>query len=112
MYKVILDTNFLIHCLDFHVDIPIELEKILGSSFEIYVLDGVLKELEGLGKKMVLKYVERFEILKGSGKYVDDELVGFSEKGYIVATQDKGLKKRLQKLFVVIRQKKYLQLER
>jgi|SRR3989344_554400 len=110
MKWVLLDTNFLIYCFDFKIDIREEISCLFDNSYEIFVLDSVLKELEKLKKKGALTYASRFKILKGLEEKVDEDLVLFSQEGYIIATQDKELKGRLKKPYVIIRQKKYLAL--
>lgn len=44
-------------------------------------------------------------VLESKG-HVDDLLVAYSKKGFVVLTQDLGLKRRLQKPYLTIRQKK------
>jgi len=115
--KIILDTNFLVSSIKFKIDIFSELK---GN--ELFVLDNVIKELEkiceGKGKdsisaKLALKLLKtkKIEILKDKKKHTDDSLIYYGKKGYIIATQDIKLKKKLKKKrvkFIYLRQKKYV----
>ena len=76
-------------------------------------LDNIQKEQRGKEKQAarlalsLLKH-QNVEVLEDDGteKYVDDRLVYHSQQGDLVLTQDAGLKKRLQKPYLTIRQKK------
>ena len=109
--KVIPDTNFLMAISQFKIDILTELKP-----NEIIIIDKTIRELNNLKEKektkmhasIALKLIKDFPVLiTGKGK-ADDILVDLSKKGYIIATQDQGLKKRLKNTYIVIRQKKYL----
>ena len=112
MKIIILDTNFLIYCANFKVDLFSEIERICHFPYKLKVLDATIKELEIVkpkGLSLIKKFIEKLEVIKAEDHYVDDELTNLSEKGYIIATQDKELKDRLKGPVIVIRQKKYLQ---
>ncbi len=113
MKTIILDTNFLINCTKFHIDLFSELERILTAPYKIAVLEQTLQELEKVNPKelcLIKKFLENIEVLKKEGMNVDDSLTALSHQGAIIATQDKALKKRLKKPLITIRQKKYLTL--
>ena len=110
--KIILDTNALMAVGEFGVDVFRQLEHDL-----LYVLSGTIEELEKIqenqkGKhkrnaQVALSLLQRksVKVLQSSG-HVDDVLVEYSTKGYHILTQDLGLKRRLQKPYLTIRQKK------
>lgn len=121
--KIILDTNFLLIPAQFKVDIFSEIQRIADFKYQLYVLDKTIDELKKIIKeqrgkhkaaaKLALALVKNKKVktLKTTGdKYVDDLLVEQSKKGAIIATQDLGLKRRLKKPYIFLRQKKYLAL--
>ncbi len=113
MKKVILDTNFLIYCCKFKIDFLEELKRILDFDFEVYTLNIVLLELEKLKENLALSLVKEkgLKIMNVAiDKNVDDSLIKLSKLGFIVGTQDKELKEKLNKPIIIIRQKKYLEL--
>ena len=125
MKKILLDTNFLMICFQFRVDIFTQIDKISTFQYKIFVLDKTLEELKNIvekqkGKnkeaaKIALKLIaiKNIGIIKTKGnEKTDDILLDIAAKDdYIVATQDKDLKRRLinQNVSVIIlRQKKIL----
>ena len=123
MKHIILDTNVLMAAVQWKLDIFEELKRIADFKYDIKILDKTVDELKNIqstqkGKdvraaKLALMFIRRLPKIKtNSDKYVDDLLVDYSKKGYIVATQDLGLKRRLSKPYITIRQKKHLVLTR
>jgi len=124
MKKIILDTNFLLIPAQFHVDIFSEIERICVFSYSLNVLDKTLDELNNIIEKQRGKHKQAallaLKLLKAKkvktiktkkDKYVDKLLIGLAkDKEIIIATQDKELKKRLEKPIIVLRQKKYLKI--
>jgi len=117
MRKIILDTNALMAIAEFKIDIFSELERVCDFTYDLYILEGTIKELRKImeeqrqkfkrAAKLALAIVKAKGIKKiASSKYVDDELVELSKKGDLVLTQDIELKKRLTKPYFTIRQKK------
>ncbi len=113
---VILDTNMLLVPYQFGVDIISEIRRIMPEK-KIGVLRGTLKELEGIGEKkgvklakmIVEKHVDR--VFDHEGK-VDDALVEMAERGAVIATNDKELKKRVLEAggkIVYLRKKRILE---
>ena len=114
--KIILDTNALMAISEFKMDIFSELEH-LDYLCEVSVLSGTVDELKKIiieqrGKYkraaslgLALLEAKKVKILKSSGD-VDDALVKHSKKGSLVLTQDIGLKRRLRKPYLTIRQKR------
>ncbi len=117
MYTIVLDTNFLITALKFKIDLFEEIEKICIFDYDIAVLDKTLNELKGKSNEKLIKDLinkKKVNIIKTDTKdYVDDILAGL-DNNFIIATQDIGLKRRLEirKMPIIfIRQKKYLELK-
>lgn len=119
MKHIILDTNLLLIPAMMKVDIFTEIDKIFHDKVQFYVLD---KSLEELGKiaekgsqkeklavkltKSILK-TQNIKILNCDQGSVDDILARLS-KDYIIATQDKELKRRIKHNLLTLRQKKYV----
>ncbi len=125
MRKILLDTNFLLIPYQFRVDIFTQIDRIMHSQYKIFVLDKsveelrkIIKEQKGKSKdaaKVALKLaaIKNIGIVKTQGdNKTDDAIIDLSSKSsYIVATQDKDLKRRLINLgigVIVLRQKKIL----
>jgi rRNA-processing protein FCF1 len=118
--KIILDTNFLIDCLRFSIDIKSEL-----AGNEIFTLDGSIFEIEKIAKrktkesalaKIALEYIAKknIKVLEAEERDVDKSLISYSNQGYAIATHDSALKNKLKKLnakVMFIRQKKYVVIE-
>ena len=120
MKKIIIDTNALMAISEFKIDLFSEIKRCCDFKYKIYVLEGTLRELDNIQKEQrgkekqaarlalsLLKH-QNVEVLEDDGteKCVDDRLVYHSQQGDLVLTQDAGLKKRLQKPYLTIRQKK------
>lgn len=113
--KIILDTNFLIDCIRFKIDIKSELR---GN--ELFIVESIIPEIEKISKrktkesplaKITLEIISNFKILESREKETDDSLIEYSKEGYAVATQDKVLKNKIKKIggkVTYIRQKKYV----
>ena len=112
MKTIILDTNFLIYCAKYKIDLFTEIERICFFTYKIKVLDATIRELEKVKPKelgLIKKYLERIEIIKSENSYVDKELIKLSKEGCIIATEDNLLKKELKDGIITVRQMKYLQ---
>ena len=109
MKKILLDTNFLLIPAQFNIDIFSEINKIMLEKYQLYTLDKVIGELESIQKdkkqkqknkkaaKLALQLIKAKKpiiIKTEQDKPVDDLIVDL--KGYIIATQDLFLKKRLK----------------
>lgn len=125
--KVILDTNFLLIPEQFHVDVFGEVERLLGSGFEFFIIDQTMNELEKirlnaksgkdkLAAKVGIALVENNKIQSiqtepKQGKIVDDYIVELTDSSTVVATTDVALKRRLMEKgigVIELVQKKYL----
>lgn len=118
MKKILLDTNFIITALKFKIDLFQEIDRIFQEKYQTYILSTSINELEKLINtsksetsrlaKLSLQLLKQKKviILQSKGN-VDNTLA--SKKDYIIATQDKELKERLNKV-LIIRQKDHLEL--
>ncbi|KAI5284740.1 rRNA-processing protein fcf1 [Ascosphaera aggregata] len=105
-YSILVDTNFLSHTIQHKLEVvPTMMDCLLATCVPI-VTDCVIAELEKLGQKyrLALRIAKdpRFERLKcdHKGTYADDCLVDrvMKHRIYIVATNDKDLKRRIRKI--------------
>ncbi|PGH29728.1 U3 small nucleolar RNA-associated protein 24 [[Emmonsia] crescens] len=105
-YSILVDTNFLSHTVQHKLEvIPTMMDCLYAKCIPI-VTDCVLAELEKLGPKyrIALRIAKdpRFERLKcdHKGTYADDCLVDrvIKHRVYIVATNDRDLKRRIRKI--------------
>lgn len=117
MKRIILDTNALMAVGEFKIDIFSEIETIYSFPYTFYVLQGTLNELGRIQKEQRGKFVraaklalallkaKKVKIIDEEG-YVDELLVKYSKEGDLILTQDMALKKKLQKPYFTIRQKR------
>ena len=127
MKKILLDTNFLMACKQFKVDIFTQIDKISAFNYGLFVLDKTVEELKKIveeqkGKnkdaaKIALKLIaiKNVRVIKTKGSKKTDDIILEMASGndFIVATQDKDLKRRLinQSIsIIVLKQKKILAL--
>lgn len=105
-YSILVDTNFLSHTIQHKLEvIPTMMDCLYAKCIPI-ITDCVLAELEKLGPKyrLALRVAKdpRFERLKcdHKGTYADDCLVDrvMKHRVYIVATNDRNLKRRIRKI--------------
>lgn len=117
MKQIIIDTNALMAIAELKLDIFSELERVCDFKYELLATGGIIKELENIMETQPGKYKRAAKLalalLKAKGVKVineegpvDDLLLAFSKKGYLILTQDKELKKKLQKPYMTIRQGK------
>jgi len=122
--RIIVDTNGLMAISDMGLDIFSAIDEACDFKYEIFVLEGTVKELEKIvkeqrgrykrGAKLALTLLEKkkengeVKIMPDPepSKYVDDNLVDLSKEGCFVLTQDQILKRKLTKPYLTIRQKK------
>ncbi len=131
MKKIIIDTNFLVSAIRFKIDIFSGLQRICDFKYTICIVDGTIDELEKLAEtgnpkdkiaaRISLELIKKkkIKITKTPSKNkrvknVDLLILNLIKKGnFIVATQDKELKREIGKKgvpLIVLRQKKYLKL--
>lgn len=119
--KLVLDTNFLMVPGQLGVDIFAELKRAADFPFEIYTTSGNVLELEKLKKEAKKRDKTAANIALGlikaknlkiiqieRDKDIDSSLVELANAGYIIATADKGLQKRLDS-YIFLRQKKFIE---
>lgn len=120
MKQIILDTNFLLHSIQFKIDLNKELNRILPFQFEIFILDKTIEELNFLEKKnpktrllakIALQIIKNYKVIKSPKQKVDESLIALANKDTIIATQDKEIKKQIKSPIIIIRQKTHLELK-
>ncbi|KAL8817112.1 MAG: hypothetical protein Q9191_008210 [Dirinaria sp. TL-2023a] len=105
-YSVLVDTNFLSHTVQHKLELQSTMMDCLYAKCIPIITDCVMAELEKLGPKyrIALRIArdERWERLKcdHKGVYADDCLVDrvMKHKIYIIATNDRDLKRRVRKI--------------
>ena len=114
MKTIILDTNFIIHCLTFKIDFIREIDRISHFQYELAIIDKTTLEIEKLRNSLAKKLIKPIKQLKSTEKTVDLEILKIANKDIIVATQDKELRKALKTKkipLITIRQKTHLTIE-
>lgn len=123
--KIILDTNFLLIPGQFKVDIFSEIERICDFKYELTTVPEVLRELcqiatssrekDKKAAKMALQLLRNYKIRELNYRKVfktaDEAIVTITDRNTIVATQDRLLRRRLQRRgarLIILRQKQYL----
>lgn len=105
-YSVLVDTNFLSHSVQHKLELLKSMMDCLYAKCIPIITDCVMAELEKLGQKyriaLQIARDERWERLKcdHKGVYADDCIVDrvMKHKVYIVATNDRDLKRRIRKI--------------
>lgn len=130
--KVILDTNFLLIPGQFNVNVFVEIERVIGKSVKLCIIDKTINELNKIivfGKTKDASAAKLGMAIAGAhlkqkslkilpsfpNKSVDDAMVAKSNKKIYIATQDKELKRRVKEKgaqIITLKQKKYLVLEK
>ena len=122
--KVALDTNMLLAAEQFKISLVEEIESKLSKA-EIVIPSQVITELEklaGKSKKLEKQVKIAMQIIKNEGvkqievkaSNADKALLTLAKQGFIIATNDKELRKKVKKSFgkcLILRKKKYLTLE-
>lgn len=121
MKQIILDTNIILHAIQFKIDLNKELNRILPFQYETYILDRTITELNFLEKKkdpktrLLVKIarhlIKDYKIIKSPKQKVDDSLIALANNNVIIATQDKEVKKQIKTPVIIIRQKTHLELK-
>jgi uncharacterized protein len=121
--KILLDTNFLLIPAQFKVDIFSEIDRIVDEPYKLYILEKTIDELNKIIKEQKSRHKEAANIalklikqkglntIKNSTNYSVDDIIVDIADDYVVATQDKELKKRLKEKnikIITLRAKKYL----
>lgn len=121
MNKVLLDTNFIMNCIQCKIDF---FEHLENSGFEILIPEAVLGELKKvMNSQKKLKFrqdaelglkivnANKFTKIEMGAKYADKAIVRYLKEhpNVILATMDKELKKRVKNTIMVVRARKKLQ---
>ena len=125
---IILDTNFVMIPFSHKVDIYDQIKSVCAFGHKLVVFDGTLAELDNIitqggqvgsnakaSKQLLIQKLtsEEITVLPGQHTHVDDDIVDYvqTHPNCIVATQDKGLKKRIKAQLLVLRNEKFVQLQ-
>lgn len=116
--QIILDTNILIHCIEYKIDIEAELQRILPFQYEVCILDRTISEIDFLEEKKekkltskILRHlIKKFKIIPSPNIKVDNALVQLANENTIIATQDNEVKKQITSPIIIIRSKTHLEL--
>jgi len=114
--KVLFDTNFLMAVFEKPVNAIEKVEELLEIKVRPVILKSQLRELERIASsdkrqkaariaRAVLEYVKKrgFEVVEYEKEAVDDAIVEASKReGYIVATNDRELRRRLRESCVSV----------
>ncbi|MHA1377906.1 MAG: type II toxin-antitoxin system VapC family toxin [Candidatus Helarchaeota archaeon] len=129
LIRIILDTNFFFVPFDFNIDIFKEFDRNIQKKYQLITFPPILNELKNLGEKksslkwkkriqFAQKIAEKCEVLNEQvlkKESIDDFILRIAKKNnWIVATNDKHLKKKLRQnkvKFIYLRQKTHLILE-
>lgn len=110
MKRIIIDTDFLLDCVKWRIDLFREMERACDFQYELCIVDKTLEELEGkTGSKLAKEYAKRMKVIETARDKPVDALI-LEMEPCIVATQDRELKEKLKKAhfsLMTIRQKKY-----
>ena len=121
--KVVIDTNALLAIKQFGLDVFSAINDACDFAYRLCVFEGTFDELDKIMQEQkgkdkdaakLAKQILLHKVNQGKVEVIDDfypnhdvdyNLVHASRLGYLVLTQDKVLKKRLEKPYFVIRQK-------
>lgn len=119
--KIILDTNFLIYCAKNKLDYKEEISNLLGRKCELVVPVQVVNELKRLREKakklrdreacdlaLQLLKANKIKIARIKAKNADNAILNSAKgkKGNIVATLDRGMRKKLGRVILISRGKR------
>lgn len=129
--KIVVDTNFLMIPGQFGLDIFTEIQRICNFPYKLFIMEKTVEELQNIlknqkgGDKRAAKLA--LSLIQAKGlmvipmplilSTVDDAIVSLvteNKDDYLVATNDKELKRRLKEVStkrIVMRQRKYLMME-
>ncbi|MEK6861800.1 MAG: PIN domain-containing protein [Nanoarchaeota archaeon] len=114
--NIILDTNFILDCIKFKIDIKSEISRILDENFILSIFTVTKRELHNKkNENLALQLLEKMNvnIIDTSSHNVDSAILSLDNNNTIVATADKKLKEKLKNRnipILVIREKKHLKL--
>ena len=122
--KIIFDTNFLFVTFVFKIDVIRELERIFSNSYEIYIYESTIRELENLKKvkskdrkiiPLIYTFIKKYglKVIESEKTYTDKVILENLDENYVIATNDFDLRRKIKKEneninFLVLRKKQYL----
>lgn len=106
MHRVFLDTDFLLQCVRWKIDLFSELERIFTDrKIQICILDRTLQELQRKkDSPLALAFTKRMQLITTDSHAPADDLllIHGMEPNTAVATQDRPLKEKLKKAGIPI----------
>ncbi len=106
LYKILLDTNFILIHHKFNIDIISEIERVLPGKYELITLSSVVDELKKLKTigRFGLAFIEHNNIKVIDWPEKGDRgLLSYAEKhGCILATNDRELRKKAREKSIPI----------
>ncbi len=123
--KILIDTNFILTCIKQRLDFFSKANEIIDEGIEWLVPAGVIKELEMISKRKGEKIIDKesaaiaLEMLRLiepqkielDSRNVDQGIVNYAVKNNIVvATLDRGIKKKINKKILTIKDIKSLEI--
>ena len=114
--NIILDTNFILDCIKFHIDIRSEISRTLYENFTLSIFNITKKELRGKKyENLAMQVLDKMNvnIIESNALNVDQAILSLDKNNLMVATSDKKLKEKLKKAnipILVIREKQHLRL--
>jgi len=118
--KVLLDTSFIISCINKRIDFLSELES---QGFKVLVPHEVFQELKDVKNKVSheskisidvafdLFNKRKIDKMTLGGRNVDEGLIKKGNEGYYIATLDSGIKSKVPKKVVLIKSKNTIGVE-
>ena len=121
---IIFDTNFLFTTFEFKLDIILELQRVVGGNFNLFIYEGTIEELISVERKgdknkkflpLISKMLKlyNFKVISSTQDYIDSQILENLDKRILVATNDKELRKLIWAggyKVIYMRQKRYLQI--
>lgn len=123
--KILLDTNFLLTCAKQKVDFVSLISEQIGEGVEWIIPEEIVGELTELSERKEMKGTDReaaklalalideidYESVRLKNKNVDVGIADFIKgKSIALATLDKGLKKRVDNILIVISDKRQIKI--
>ncbi len=116
MLTIVLDTSFILTCVQYRIDIKEALQDAIDQQFTIAIIDKTKNELknkkEGKLAEQLLEKLNPTILTSRPEHNVDTAIASLPAENCMVATQDRGLKERLKKRRIpvlTIRQKRYIE---
>ena len=126
--EILLDTNFVVTCVKEKIDFDSQINEITDEKVNWIIPEDVLEEIKDLSQRKGLKIldkrsaevaldliriIDKKEIkLGGNNPNVDVKIANYlnKNKDLVLATLDKGLKKRIKNKILTIRSRKKLEI--